>query len=86
MAFNSFFAHEGQSLPDAERLHRLAHIKLGEYSYWLGLSPVVTAAAVRDGIIQVRGQAPGQIKPYSADVVLAQKALASEYVADHPNA
>lgn len=37
-AFDSFFAHEGRSLPDAERLRRLAHVKLGEYSYWQGMS------------------------------------------------
>jgi len=33
-AFDSFFAREGASLPDAARLHQLARRSLGERAYW----------------------------------------------------
>jgi glycosyltransferase involved in cell wall biosynthesis len=37
-AFESFFAHEGRSLPEAARLHRLARRSLGERAYWSALA------------------------------------------------
>jgi GT2 family glycosyltransferase len=39
-AFDSFFAHEGASLPDAARLHRLARRSLGDRAYWAALAHV----------------------------------------------
>lgn len=37
-AFESFFAHEGASLPEAARLHRLAKRGLAERAYWAALA------------------------------------------------
>jgi glycosyltransferase involved in cell wall biosynthesis len=37
-AFASFFAHEGWSLPNAEELEALSRRKLGDYSYWYGVT------------------------------------------------
>jgi hypothetical protein len=37
-AFESFFAHEGASLPEATRLHRLAKRGLAERAYWAALA------------------------------------------------
>jgi glycosyltransferase involved in cell wall biosynthesis len=37
-AFDSFFAHEGGSLPDAAELARLVRRRLGEQAYWSGLA------------------------------------------------
>jgi glycosyltransferase involved in cell wall biosynthesis len=37
-AFESFFAHEGASLPEATRLHRLARRNLGERAYWAAVA------------------------------------------------
>ena len=37
MAFDSFFAHEGSALPDAEKLHFLSRRTMGDYAYWYGM-------------------------------------------------
>lgn len=37
-AFESFFAHEGRSLPGAKRLHQLARRSLAERAYWAGVA------------------------------------------------
>jgi glycosyltransferase involved in cell wall biosynthesis len=37
-AFESFFAHEGGSVPEATRLHQLARRSLGERAYWAALA------------------------------------------------
>jgi glycosyltransferase involved in cell wall biosynthesis len=37
-AFESFFAHEGKSLPDAARLHRLVRRSLVQRAYWAAVS------------------------------------------------
>lgn len=40
-AFESFFRHEGATLPDRERLHRLARRGLAEWGYWSAISHAV---------------------------------------------
>jgi len=49
-AFESFFAHEGGSLPDAARLHRLARRSLAERAYWQAVAELCRghAGASRD--------------------------------------
>ncbi len=37
-AFESFFAHEGRSVPGAARLLKLARRRLGDHAYWSALS------------------------------------------------
>lgn len=37
-AYDSFFTHEGGSLPQAARLHRLARRNIGERAYWSALA------------------------------------------------
>jgi GT2 family glycosyltransferase len=40
-AFASFFAHDGYSLPEAARLHRLAERSLGDRAYWAAVAHLV---------------------------------------------
>lgn len=40
-AFESFFGREGQALPDAERLFRLARSSLSGQAYWRGIKDLV---------------------------------------------
>jgi glycosyltransferase involved in cell wall biosynthesis len=44
--FESFFAHEGNSLPEAGRLHQLAKRSLGERAYWSALAHLCRGDAV----------------------------------------
>jgi glycosyltransferase involved in cell wall biosynthesis len=37
-AFDSFFKHEGSSIPDARRLHMLARRRLADWAYWSAMS------------------------------------------------
>ena len=44
-AFESFFAHEGASLPQGKRLHRIARRALGERAYWSALATLLRGDA-----------------------------------------
>jgi hypothetical protein len=37
-AFDSFFRHEGASIPDARRLQRLARRRIADFAYWCAMS------------------------------------------------
>jgi glycosyltransferase involved in cell wall biosynthesis len=40
-AFTSFFTHEGSSLPDAKELKATSRRKMGDYSYWYGVTQLL---------------------------------------------
>jgi glycosyltransferase involved in cell wall biosynthesis len=44
-AFESFFAHEGASLPQGKRLHRIARRALAERAYWSSLATLLRGDA-----------------------------------------